>query len=327
LNKITLSITTREYDRTLPLLREQVPIEGVNPVFVPFEIDNFRRMLNYLEYDVSEMSMSSYLIAREKGIEIVALPIFPHRRFRHSFIFVGSDDIVKEPRDLIGKRVGIPEYQISALVWIRGFLQHDYDVRPEQLRWFSDRDEERLEVRFPEKVHVEKIPARSKEGLFLEGKLDVIMDGKVPDIYVDRNPKVRRLFENFKEVEADYFRRTGFFPIMHTVVVRQKILKENPWAAVSIWKAFVRSKELSYRRMSDPRLSNLVWPQSYLSEERALFGDDPWRYNVRDNAKTLEAMIEYEMEQGLIAKEQKVEELFAPNTYDLIEGRHVPYDL
>jgi len=273
------------------------------------------------------MSMSSYLIAREQGIKVVALPIFPHRRFRHSFIFVGSGNAVKEPRDLVGKKVGIPEYQISALVWIRGFLQHDYDVKPSQISWFSDRDEERLLVKFPKDVHVEKVPARSKECLFLEGKLDAIMDGKVPDIFVDRNPKVRRLFENFREVEAEYFRRTGFFPIMHTVVVRTKVLEENPWVAVSLWKAFVRSKELSYKRMSDPRLSNLIWPQSYQDEERAMLGEDPWRYNVRDNTKTLEAMIRYEFEQGLITKEQKVEELFAPNTYDLIEGRHVPCGL
>ncbi|HEV2139284.1 MAG TPA: PhnD/SsuA/transferrin family substrate-binding protein [Nitrososphaerales archaeon] len=326
MNGIPLSFTIREYERTLSLVRGEVRVEGVSPTFVPFEIDNFRRMLAFDEYDVSEMSMSSYLIAREKGTQVVAIPVFPHRRFRHSYIFVSSGGQIREPRDLVGKKVGIPEYQITALVWIRGFLQHDFDVRPEQIKWFSDR-EDRLAVSFPEKVAIEKIPAKSKERLFLEGKLDSIIDGKVPGIFLDGNEKIRRLFENYKEVETDYYRRTGIFPIMHTVVVRKKVLEENPWVAVSVWKAFAEAKIRSYERMRDPRLSNLVWPLKYADEEGAILGEDPWRYNVRDNMKALEALVQYEQEQGLITKAQKVEDLFATNTYDLTEEKLVPYDL
>lgn len=326
MNRLRLSFTLREYEKTRPLLAGQVSVEGIEPVFVPFEIDNFRRMLNYLEYDVAEMSMSSYLIAREKGAPLVALPIFPNRRFRHSYIFVGSDGRVKEPKDLAGKKVGIPEYQMTALVWIRGFLQHDYGVRPEDVMWFTDR-QDRFQVELPSRVRIEKIPPRSKEAMFLEGKLDCIIDGKIPEIFLRGNPKIRRLFENFREVEADYFRRTGIFPIMHTVVVKKKVFDENPWVAPSIWKAFVEAKERSYARMDDPRLSNLAWPHKYYAEEEQILGRDPWKYNVRDNRKALEALVQYELEQGLITKEQRVEDLFAANTYDLTEDNRVPYDL
>ena len=168
---IRVEMTIKEYERTAPILRGQVAIQGIEPVFVPFEMENFRHMLADLEYDISEMSFSSYLIAREAGVPVVAIPVFPNRRFRHSYIFVDTKGRIKEPRDLIGKRVGIPNYQPTALVWIRGILAHEYDVRPDQIRWFYDRDWEPLPVALPSNVSLQNTGGIKKEKLFLEEKL------------------------------------------------------------------------------------------------------------------------------------------------------------
>lgn len=321
-------MTLREYERTSALLRGLVPVRGADITFVPFEIDNFRRMLRYLEYDISEMSMSSYLIARESGVPFTAIPVFPHRRFRHSYIFVRNGSGIKEPRDLIGKKIGIPEYQITALLWIRGTLLHDYDVRPENIRWFFDREEERVPIKLPDKISIQKIEATTKEQLIREGKLDAIIDAKVPKIFYDADSCISRLFPDYKEVERKYYQRTGIFPIMHTIVAKEQLFKDNPWLAVSLWKAFVHSKQISFQRMKDARLSNFVWPESYVQEEGKIFGDDPWKYNLKDNRKNLETLIDYSLEQYFISKRQEVDDIFFPNTLELEEDKSmIPYDL
>ncbi len=314
---LQLKVHMRAYDRALPLLTGEVPIDGVIPEFIPFEIENFGRMLTKLDYDISEMSFSSYLIAREMGIPITAIPVFPHRRFRHSYIFVDTKGKIKEPRDLIGKRVGIPIYQPTAIVWIRGILQHEYDVRPEQMMFFYDREKEPLPISPPSNVSIQSTGGIKKEKLFLEGKLDALFDSNIPSIFAEGNSSIKRLFENYREVELEYYNKTGIFPIMHTIVIRQDLLDEHDWLAESVWKACVDAKKASYARMKDPRFSNLVWPHVYWEEEKKIFGDDPWSYNLADNKKVLETFIAYSREQGLIKSEPSLEQLFAPTTIDL----------
>src|SRR5579875_3433984 len=269
---LRLSVHVKAYDRVLPLLTCKVPIEGVDPIFIQFEIENFSRMLSNLEYDVSEMSFSSYLIARGMGIPIIAIPVFPHRRFRHSYIFVNTNGEIREPRDLIGKRIGIPIYQPTAIVWIRGILQNDYDVHPHQMKFFYEREREPLPISPPSNVSIQSTGGVKKEKLFLEGKLDALFDSNIPSIFEEGNPAIKRLFEDYRKVELDYYRRTGIFPIMHTIVIKQKLLEEHHWLATSVWRAFVDAKKESYTRMKDPRFSNLVWPHVYWDEEKSILG-------------------------------------------------------
>jgi 4,5-dihydroxyphthalate decarboxylase len=310
----------KAYDRALALLTGQVPIEGVEPIFISFEIENFARMLTNLEYDISEMSFSSYLIARDLGVPITAIPVFPHRRFRHSYIFVDTKGEIREPRDLIGKRIGIPIYQPTAIVWIRAILQHEYDVHPHQMKFFYEREKEPLPISPPSNVSIQSTRGVRKETLFLEGKLDALFDSSIPNIFEEGNSSIKRLFEDYRKVELEYYKKTGFFPIMHTIVIRDDLLKQYPWLSTSVWKACVGSKKKSFERMRDPRFSNLIWPHVYLEEERAAVGKDFWPYNLRDNEKVLEAFISYSKEQGLIKKEPKLEELFTSNTIDLRES-------
>jgi len=314
---LRLSVHMKAYDRALPILTGQVPIQGVEPIFISFEIENFARMLTNLEYDISEMSFSSYLIARDMGIPITAIPVFPHRRFRHSYIFVDTKGKIREPRDLIGKRVGIPLYQPTAIVWIRAILEHEYDVHPHQMKFYYEREKEPLPISPPSNVSIESTGGVRKEKLFLEGKLDALFDSSIPSIFEEGNPEIRRLFEDYRRVELDYYRRTGLFPIMHTIVVRNDLLKQYPWLSTSVWKACVEAKKKSFERMKDPRFSNLIWPHVYLEEERKVLGKDFWPYNLKDNRKVLETFISYSKEQGLIKKEPRVEELFAENLIDL----------
>ena len=316
---LRLGITMKEYERTAPILRGQIPIDGIEPTFVPFKMENFQHMLADLEYDISEMSFSSYLIARERSVPVVAIPVFPNRRFRHSYIFVDTKGRINEPIDLIGKRVGIPSYQLTALVWIRGILTHEYDVRPDQIKWYYDRDWEPLPIALPNNVFLRNTGGIKNEKLFLEEKLDALLDPNTPSIFEEGNPAIKRLFDNYRAVELDYYRRTGIFPIMHTIVVKESLLKEHPWIATSLWKAFVEAKQLSYSNMKDPRVSNLAWPHVYWEEEKAIFGNDLWPYNLKDNRKALETLISYVCEQGLISKEPMLEDLFASSTLDFKE--------
>ena len=317
---VKLEITIKEYERTAPILTGKVAIQGIEPTFVQFAMENFRHMLVDLEYDISEMSFSSYLIGRERNVPVVAIPVFPNRRFRHSYIFVDTKDRIKEPRDLIGKKVGIPSYQPTALVWIRGILQHEYDVRPDQIRWFYDREREPLPINLPANVSLQSTGGTKKEKLFLAEKLDALIDSNIPGIFEEGNPAIKRLFVDYRSVELDYYRRTGIFPIMHTIVVKETLLKEYPWLASNLWKAFVEAKQLSYSKMEDPRVSNLAWPHVYWEEEKTIFGKDLWPYNLKDNRKALETLISYEKEQSLISREPLIEDLFIKESLDFTEN-------
>jgi 4,5-dihydroxyphthalate decarboxylase len=317
--RLPVRVHIKSYDRVLPILNREVSIEGVEPTFMAFEIANFAKMLRSQEYDISEMSLSSYLIARDRGIPIIAIPVFPHRRFRHSFIFVRSNGDVAKPEDLIGKRVGIPVYQATALVWIRGILSEEYEVKPEHIKWFFDRKSEPLPLSLPPNISIQSTNGVSKETLFLEDKLDALFDADIPRIFAEGNPKIRRLFPDYRSVELDYYKRTGIFPIMHTIVLTEQLVRQHPWIPLSVWRAFVEAKRKSYNRMEDARLSNLVWPHVYWEEEKKIFGPDPFPYSIEKNRKALDKLISYSLQQGLIKKEPKLEHLFVESTLSLQE--------
>ena len=324
MGKIRLTLSCWEYDRTRALQEGKVQVEGVDLTYLPLHVEEtFWRMLRYQDFDAAELSMSSYMMAREKGApRFIAIPVFPSRFFRHSFIYINTDSGIEGPGDLAGKKVGVPEYQITAAVWVRGLLQHEYGVPPVKMKWFTGGAEnpgrqEKLRPDLPKEIDIQWIgPDRTLSAMLEEGELDALICAHIPSPLVRRSPKVRRLFPNFRELEKDYYRRTKIFPIMHTVALREEVYEKNPWVAQSLCKAFSEAKKICEETMYKYSALKymLAWSIAEMEEERDLFGNDPWPYGLGANRHVLETLVQYSYEQGLIKKRVDIESLFAPNT-------------
>lgn len=316
---LALTLACRDYDHTRALLDGTVPVEGVDLRFLAISSpsDIFLRMLRNEEFDASELSLSNYLIALARGDRrFVAIPIYPARVFRHSHVWVNAEAGIGEPRDLIGRRVGIPDYSMTALVFVRGMLKHQYGVSPEEIRWFRQRSEH-LSIKVPPSIRIENIGKdQTLDGLLEEGKLDAIVSTSAPRGFRSGSPAIKRLFPNSREVEAEYYRRTGIFPIMHVMVMRRAVYELNPWLAVSLSRACQAAKQQAYERLKES-LSPLPWLNLDLEYARQLFGDDLYPYGVKQNLPTLEAAALYAYEQGLTERKLEVSELFAAETLDL----------
>ena len=301
-------------------------MEGVELTFLPLRVEEtFWRMLRYQEFDAAELSFGSYLMSRDKGSpRFVAIPIFPSRAFRHSCIYINTESGIREPKDLVGKRVGVPEYQITMAIWARGILQHEYGVKPEQIKWFTGGEEqpgreEKVRLDLPKNIDIQMIPSDKTLSSMLErGEIGAVISAHLPSPFVRRSPKVGRLIPNFREVEKAYYNRTKIFPIMHTVALREEFYEKYPWVAQSLVKAFVESKKICQESMYEFSALKymLAWSIAEMEEERALFGDNPWPYGLEANGHVLETLVQYAYEQGLIKKKLDVKSLFAPNTLE-----------
>jgi 4,5-dihydroxyphthalate decarboxylase len=269
--------------------------------------------------------MGSYLIDADKGSHrFIAIPVFPSRAFRHSSIFINTHSGIQEPKDLIGKRVGVPEYQMTMAIWVRGILQHEYGVPPEKISWFTGGQEEpgridKVRHDLPPDIGIRPIgPEQTLSSMLESGEIDALMSTYLPLPFVQRSPKVRRLFPNFRAVEKEYYHQTKIFPIMHTVVLREEVYDKHPWVAQSLFKAFNESKRLCQQSMYDFSALKymLAWSIAEMEEEREFFGDDLWPYGLAANQRVLEVLVEYAYEQGLIKKKFALKEIFAPNTLE-----------
>ena len=315
-----ITLACGAYDRTQALIDGTVKPEGLelNWLVLP-HYELWTRMLNFYEFEASELSLSSYIIARTQGKPLIAIPVFPARAFRHSYIFVNAKSGIREPGDLMGKRVALAEFQQTATVWVRGILQHEYGVSLEKIKWYVW-EQPRMQIEMPTRYEVHEIPKGiAPDRLLIEGELDAMICASLFPSLRDGHPNVRRLFQDYKAVESAYYKRTGIFPIMHTVALREKLWKESPWIATSLFKAFQKAKELAYERINDvsPYKISLVWFREVVAEQRNIVGDDPWPYGLSKNRKTVEQLMEYLYEQGLIRDKPPVEQLFAPNTWSL----------
>ncbi|MDQ7800844.1 MAG: ABC transporter substrate-binding protein [Armatimonadota bacterium] len=319
---LTLSLAAGPYDRTEPLRDGTVRPEGIDLVYVPLEEppEAFLRGLAG-EFDAFEFSCSLYFSRHAAGdFPFVALPVFPSRMFRHGYAFVREGSGIREPKDLEGKRVGIPEFSQTGLVWLRGILQDDYGVDLRSVVWVVG------EANRPGRRSASIVGRPSGEGwkleaapegysldrMLVEGLLDAYMGAVRPNSFgVDL--RIRRLFPNYREVERAYYLRTGIFPIMHTVVVREELVQRHPWVATSLYKAFCQAKDLAFRRMAhSPSLRYaLPWLHADLEEARELFGPDPWPYGLEPNRTVLQTLVRYLREQGLLTGELVLEEAFA----------------
>ncbi len=309
---IPIRLACGAYDRTRALIDGSVRPEGVRLELVVMD-DAFARhdrMIREEAFDVCELSMSSYLMARERGRGFIAIPVFPYRMFRHGYVLINRRSGVSRPQDLVGKRMGVPMYQMTAAVWVRGHLQHEYGVAPQQMRWVTDRDE-LVGFRRANDLQIEVAPPGSSlEAMLVAGDLDaLIMVEEVPEALLQQ-PDVGRLFPNYAQVERELYQRTGIYPIMHALVARCAVLDAHPWLATSLMRAFQEAKERALDELRYPRTSTLVWAGTYREQERAVFGWDPHPYGLEPNRPTLEALATYSFEQGLTTRRHAVDELF-----------------
>ena len=309
---LRLTLALGEYDRTQALLDGRVKAEGVDLELVPMS-DAFARhdrMIREEAFDVCELSMSSYLMARQQGQALLAIPVFPYRMFRHGYILVNRQSGIDQPADLKGKRIGIEMYQVTTALWVRGHLLHEYGVRPEDLTWYTERPE-LVGFEAPPGVTINRVPPGSLERMLEQGDLDaLILIEEVPQALL-RSPNVRRLFENYVEVERDFYRRTRIYPMMHALVAREPLLREHPWVAQSLLEAFETAKQFALERLRYPRTLTLAWASAYREQEIELFGWDPYPYGIEPNRPSLEALVTYSHEQGLTTHRWAVEALFA----------------
>lgn len=315
---LRLTFACGPYDRTQALRDGTIRPEGIDLTYItaqPAEI--FWRMLQYKEFDASEMSLSNYTMLVASGNSpFVAIPVFPSRVFRHGYFFINTTKGIKTPADLKGKRGGVPEYSMTAAVYMRGLLQHEYGVKPSDVEWLQGRAD-RLEHKTPAGVRISQAPAGVELGDLLErGELDFIISANNPLSFRRGAPTVRRLFQNYRELEQDYYRRTKIYPIMHTVVIRREIYERDPWVALNLYSALCKAKDYCYRHLVEtgsPKAS-FAWLQPMIEEEQAIIGKDWYPYGITQNRPSIEALLQYNYEQGLSPRQLKLEELFVPST-------------
>ena len=324
MGRLRLTLAAWDYDRIRPLFDGRIQPEGIEiaPI-VSRPSETFFRMLRHQEFDVSELSLSNYTMLRAGGDEkFVAIPVFPSRLFRHSCIYVNKAAGINEPKDLAGKKIGVPEYSMTAAVFARGMLLHEYGVTPDSIEWFSGTQDglqrpSRIDFDLPESVVLHRMPAEQDMGPMLDtGEIDAIISPNAPHSLADAASPVRRLFPDYRTTEKEYFERTGIFPIMHTIVFRREIYEANPWAAPSLYEAFVKAKQWAYAQLveTDALKLTLPWVVAEVEETRRIMGHDFWPYGIEPNRVALEALPQYLYEQNLITRVPEIEELFAPNT-------------
>ncbi len=320
---VKLNFASALYDRMVPLAVGEVQPPGLDINFIDIHHprDIFDRMIANKEFDASELSSSEYITRHVAGDEsFVALPVFASRAFRHSFIVVNKDKI-KEPKDLNGKRVGVQLYTMTAAVWIRGLLQHEYGVDLSSIEWIEGKMEgpgshgkpSALKLLKPIKITQNTDPTKSLSDLLETGEIDATLGADIPAC-LGKAPQIARLFPDFKRVEMDYYKRTGIFPIMHLVAMRREYYEANRFAASALFQGLNDSKELARKRMQSTGALRymLPWLPQELDDIREVFGEDCWPYGVEENRKTLEALVLYLFEQAMIERIVPVEELFAP---------------
>ncbi len=319
-----LSVGISTNDRVLPLLLGDIVPAGARLAFTqgkPGEI--FWRALHDGEFDVTEMSLAAHCILTSRGENpFVGLPVFTSRMFRHGSLFVRNDAGIARPEDLKGKRIGVPEYQMTAAVWMRGILADDYDLAPSELSWFTGGvnragRKERIPLRLPSDQHVRAIaPTDTLDQMLAASELDAIISPEIPAGFLSQRPTMRRLFQDVRATEEAYFQRTAIFPIMHLLVVRRSVLQSDPNLARNLYDAFNEAKALALSRLydADALYATLPWLIPELERVQALMGYDFWPYGLSKNHHVLKTFLSYLHEQQLLQRPVSVDDLFASAT-------------
>ena len=325
MSKLQLSIAMGDYDRTRALFDGRVQIDGVDPVYMLLNPEEmFFRAMRSQDFDVTELSFSSYLVKHSRGeCPYVAVPAFVSRAFRHTSIYVRKDRI-GPPEDLKGKRVGLPEYQLTANVWARAILADDHGVRPQDVTWVRGGIDtpgrpEKIMLQLPPEVRVEAAPEGATISELLDrGEIDGFIGPRPPSRSALRNPAIGWLFDDPTAAAKDYYRRTGVFPIMHIVGIRKELADRHPWLPAAVLKAFTQSKAAALELLADTSATKVTLPfvEEQLKAARETMGEDYWSYGVAAARRTLETFVRHHHAQGLSPRQVPVEELFHPATYE-----------
>ena len=323
MGSLHLTLACENYDRTRPLKDGVIKPEGIELNYLVMSVEEiFWRMMKYEEFDVSELSMGAFLTAAARGRRpFIAIPVFPSRTFRHRCIFVNTGSGIQRPQDLRGKRMGVPEYGMTAAVWLRGLFQHEYGVPPEEIHWIQAGEEnpgrkDRVDFELPAGVRLERRADRTLNEMIDSGEIDAMMSPRMPTCFLEGSPRIRRLFQNYKQVEMDYFKKTGLFPIMHVIVIKRSVYEREPWVAQTLYKAFGEAKDRCMRELYDTNILrvSLPWTAAEYEDIRELMTADYWPYGLEANRANLETLHGYLYEQGLIKQRLNLEELFARET-------------
>jgi 4,5-dihydroxyphthalate decarboxylase len=326
LAQLPLTLACGDYDRTRAIKDGRVAVEGCALTYLAMEPEEaFHRAFKHQEFDVTELSLSSYLRTVDSGdAPYVGIPAFVSRVFRHSAIYIRTDRGINQPADLKGKRIGLPEYQITAVVWLRGIMQDEYGVKPTDIAWRQGGVEEYgRKERTPLKpipgLDLEAVaPGKTLSGMLEAGELDALYSARAPSCFMRGAPHVARLFPDFREVEKAYYRKTGIFPPMHLIGVKRHLVERHPWLPASLFKAFVQAKQIALREVKeiDALRVTLPWLVAEAQATVQLMGEDFWRYGARENAKDIETLTRYAYEQGLVSRKWGIEDLFPKSVID-----------
>jgi 4,5-dihydroxyphthalate decarboxylase len=312
--KLKLTVACGDYEIVRALKEGAVQADGIELVMLTGMGPRERhwRMARKAEFDVCEGNVGAYFMERDHGAPLTAIPVFLHRRFRHGFLFVNANAGIRAPKDLIGKRVGGTNFQPASNIWMRGILEEEYGLPHRQVTWVVERSED-VEFTPPSDLRIEMIPPGKKlDEMLAEGEIPAMLSPDLPKLFLKGDKRIVRMFPSYKEIELNYFRKTGIFPIMHVNTIKQEIVDKYPWVPTNLVKAFEEAKQIAYRRIANPRMVPLAWVRTAVEEQEQVLGPDPWAYGLAPaNRKNLETVLRYTHQQGMISRTWPLDELFA----------------
>jgi 4,5-dihydroxyphthalate decarboxylase len=327
ISSIPIVLACGDYDRTRAIRDGRIAVEGCAVTYLAMEPEEaFHRAFKHREFDVTELSFSSYLRTVDAGnAPYIGIPAFVSRLFRHSAVYIRTDRGIREPADLKGKLIGLPEYQITAVVWLRGIMQDEYGVKPTDIRWRQGGIEEPgRQERTPLKpipgIDLKPVPPdKTLSGMLESGELDALYSARAPSCFLRGAPNVGRLFPDFREVEKAYYRKTGIFPPMHLIGIKRELVERYPWLPASLYKAFLAAKNIALHEVKEINALpvTLPWLVAEAQETVELMGEDFWRYGARENALEIETLARYAYEQGLVSRKFGIEDLFPASVIEI----------
>lgn len=313
--KLNLKIACDPFEFVRGMRDGGVSVDGIDLVFQP-EMSNAKRhraMVREMAFDVCELNIGSYLIAKDQGVPLTAIPVFLFRKFRHGNIFVRRGSGIRAPADLIGRRVGCPTLQPASNIWLHGILESEHALPHRSIHWVAEREED-LPFKAPSDLKIERLAqGQSALDLLLAGEIDALSCPQTPAPLINGDERIARLFPDYLQRERNYYRRTGLFPIMHVTALPNALVKREPWIVGNLIAAFEQSKTMALAHFANTRVATLAWFGAQWEDEHRLLGADPWPYGLGEtNRRNLETVVRYACQQGLVQREMSLDELFTP---------------